>query len=121
MVGADSVLADGSVINKVGTRHAARAAEEFDVPCFAVCSRDKITPETALSLDDETGPISTGEGDFAEYSPSFERVPAALFSGTVTESGILSPDDVEGVAEEHAAAAAWRERAPDGRGSPEKR
>lgn len=111
LVGADSVLADGSVVNKVGTRHAARAAADAEVPCYAVCSRDKITPKESLDLDTDAAPaVYTGEYELAEYNPLFERVPARLFSGIVTEAGVLALDDIKAVAAEHAAAAEWREK-----------
>jgi translation initiation factor 2B subunit (eIF-2B alpha/beta/delta family) len=108
LVGADSVLADGSVVNKVGTRHAARAADDSGVACLAVCSRDKIAPGT--DVDIETGPpeaVYAGAADLSVHNPTFERVPGSLFSGIVTESGTRSPEEIGEIAAEHAALAGW--------------
>jgi translation initiation factor 2B subunit (eIF-2B alpha/beta/delta family) len=117
LVGADSVRPDGRVVNKVGTRHAAWAADAVGVPCFVVCSRDKIAPaatdsdtEAAVETAPEAGGGNGDDDGVSEYAPTFERVPAALVSGIVTESGVLSTSDIERVAAEHAAAAAWNGR-----------
>ena len=50
LVGADTVLADGSVVNKVGTRAAALAAARERVPVHAVAARDKVSPAETATL-----------------------------------------------------------------------
>lgn len=112
LVGADTVLADGSVVNKVGTRLAALAAVDADVDCYAVCSRDKIVPETTgeLELELEAGPpeaVYDGDTPVRALNPTFESVDGDLFTGIVTEDGVLSDEDVETVAETHAGNARW--------------
>jgi translation initiation factor 2B subunit (eIF-2B alpha/beta/delta family)/8-oxo-dGTP pyrophosphatase MutT (NUDIX family) len=108
LVGADAVLADGAVVNKVGTSLTARAAREADVDCYAVCSRDKVVPERSVDL--ESGPpeaVEEGPVPFAVRNPVFERTPARLLSGVVTEDGVCSADEVAAVAAEHADLAGW--------------
>lgn len=108
LVGADSVLADGAVVNKVGTRLAALAAREAGIDCYAVCSRDKILPETAVEL--ESGPstaVHERSADFDVLNPTFERTPPALLTGVVTEAGTLSTDEVASVADDHAELRGW--------------
>ena len=103
LVGADSVLADGAVVNKVGTRLAALAARASGVDCYAVCSRDKVVPETAVEL--ESGPpeaVHERSAPFEVLNRVFERTPAELFAGIVTEDGVLSDGEVESVAADHA-------------------
>ena len=110
IVGADTVLADGTVINKVGTRPAALAAADAGADCYAVCATDKIVPDSDVEL--ESGPPGAVHEDaegFAVRNPTFEATPPGLITGIVTEDGLLSPDDVAAVAADHAA----REAAAD--------
>jgi translation initiation factor 2B subunit (eIF-2B alpha/beta/delta family) len=104
LVGADTVLADGTVINKVGTRPAALAAADAGADCYAVCATDKIVPETDVDL--ESGPPGAVHEDpegFAVRNPTFEATPPDLLTGVLTEDGLLSPEDVAAVAADHAA------------------
>lgn len=116
LVGADAVLADGTIVNKTGTRLAALAASAGDVDCLVACSRDKIVPGTEPTL--ESGPpgaVYDGEAAVGVLNPTFEAVPPALVDGVVTEGGTLSTDDVSDVAAEHEELARWtRERSSDG-------
>jgi translation initiation factor 2B subunit (eIF-2B alpha/beta/delta family) len=110
LVGADSVLADGSVVNKVGTRHAALAASDAGVACLVVCSRDKITFGTEIDLEHgDPEAVHAGEADVSVHNPTFERVPASLFDGVITESGACSPTEIQSIAAEHASLAEWDE------------
>lgn len=96
LVGADAVTPDGGVVNKVGTRAAALAAERAGVPFYAVCASDKIRP---TPTDDELPALE----------PMFDRTPARLVSSILTERGRLTPDDVRTIAHEHRALTAWRD------------
>lgn len=110
LVGADSVLADGAVVNKVGTRLAALAARASGVDYYAVCSRDKVVPESSVEL--ESGPpeaVHERSAPFEVLNPVFERTPPELVAGIVTEDGVLSVDEVESVAAHHADLARWDE------------
>jgi len=105
VVGADAVLADGAVVNKVGTYPLALAAARADVPVSAVCARDKIGPRT--EAETATAPdIYDGEAALTVANPLFERVPPDLVS-VVTEDGPLDADAVRAVADEHRALADW--------------
>ena len=104
LLGADTVLADGTVINKVGTRPAALAAADAGADCYAVCATDKIVPDTDVDL--ESGPpgaVHEDPEEFAVRNPTFEATPPDLLTGIVTEDGLLSPEDVAAVAADHAA------------------
>ena len=110
LVGADTVFADGTVINKVGTRPAAMAAADAGADCYAVCATDKIVPDSDVEL--ESGPPGAVHEDpegFAVRNPTFEATPPGLITAVVAEDGLLSPDDVAAVATDHAA----REAAAD--------
>jgi translation initiation factor 2B subunit (eIF-2B alpha/beta/delta family)/ADP-ribose pyrophosphatase YjhB (NUDIX family) len=111
VVGADAVLADGSVVNKTGTRAAALSAAREGVPLCVVCAADKVTPDEEATL--ESGPresVYDGDADVGVLNPTFDVTPPDLVSAVRTELGVLDTDDVREVAREHAALADWDAR-----------
>lgn len=93
VVGADTVLTDGSVVNKVGSTSLALASRHHGVPFYAVTSVDKIAPE-----EFEFSPEMTTYHD--REVPVFETFPSALVS-VVTEQGVLSEERIEEISHEH--------------------
>jgi len=98
-VGADTVTAQGTLFNKVGTSQLALAAKELDVP-FYVCSETyKFSP---LSLNGDNVRIElrdteevVKDGDLPKsvkiYNPVFDRTPAKYIDTYITEKGGISP------------------------------
>jgi translation initiation factor 2B subunit (eIF-2B alpha/beta/delta family)/ADP-ribose pyrophosphatase YjhB (NUDIX family) len=112
LVGADTVLSDGRVINKAGTRALALAAAREDVPLYVVTARDKIAAGTDPHLeaaDPET--VYDGDADLTVAAPLFDVTPAALVAGVVTEDGLLDTDEVPALAEDHRDLADWNAKA----------
>lgn len=109
LFGADAVLPDGTVVNKVGSRSVALAAADADVPCYAVGANDKIATERRVDLPDgdPTG-LYDGDVSLAVLNPTFEFVPARLLDGVVTEAGVLDPDRISALSTVHAAREAWQ-------------
>ncbi|WP_410766476.1 NUDIX domain-containing protein [Haloferax sp. DFSO60] len=107
VLGADSVLASGDVVNKVGSVPLALAANRAEIPVYVVCARDKIRGDDTF-VGESGGALSTEAGVTSE-NPIFEIVPQVLVTGVVTEAGVLSADDVAGVAAEHAELGRWDE------------
>ncbi len=108
VVGADSILADGTIINKVGTHLAVLAAADVGIDVYVVCSQDKIVPVT--TPDFETGPpndIYSGPLDIEVINPIFEATPGTRVSGVITESGRLSVEDIRDIATTHQALTDW--------------
>ncbi len=98
LVGADGVLADGSIVNKVGTRLLALAAADEGVPLYVVCTTAKFD---VMSLLGRKPVIEEGEpGEFAEVpgvevrNLLFEVTPARLVTSIVTERGAMGPEEV---------------------------
>lgn len=94
LVGADTILASGAVVNKVGTRMAALAAGQFRVPFYAVAAQDKISktddvPEETL----DPGEVYAGEANLEVVNTLFDVTPVLWVAGWVTEAGILDLRD----------------------------
>lgn len=109
LVGADSVLADGDLVNKVGTTAAMLAGNHFGTENIAVCAAAKIRPDTEVTLSkEESGELSADES-VQVSDPVFERTPGSLVDAIVTERGELARDDVESIAATYAEYASWAE------------
>jgi translation initiation factor 2B subunit (eIF-2B alpha/beta/delta family) len=110
LVGADAVLADGSVVNKTGTFATALAAARAGVPVYVVAARDKVRPDERRTTE-ASPPESVYDGPAAIRvdAPTFDWTPAEVVDGVVTEDGLVATDDVAAVAAEHRRTAAWDE------------
>lgn len=107
VVGADTVLADGSLVNKVGTRTAAVAAAREGVPVYAVSAADKISPATDPVLERVPAEAITGDDAVAVECPLFDRTPADLLAGVIAEGGVLDAEAVAERADERERWAGW--------------
>jgi len=108
LVGADTVLPDGRVLNKTGTRTVAAAAAREGVPVFVVAAADKVSPHEAVNREfGPSGDLYDGDAPVDVLNPTFDVTPADLVDAVVTERGALSTDAVGSVAEEHRENADW--------------
>ena len=81
LVGADTILIDGSLINGTPTYKLAQAAATAKIPFYSVCETAKFD---ALNQHRKQ----------PKLEPGFDLIPANLITGIITESGILKPRDV---------------------------
>lgn len=95
IVGADSVLADGSVVNKAGTYLLALAARDAGIPFYACCESFKFTEFGAenvmleeMSVDELRAPELPHVRLRNVY---FDITPARLITAIVTEKGVRPP------------------------------
>jgi len=104
LVGADSIAADGSVINKVGTSMLAVAARERGVPVMVAAQTLKLHPDTLtghtveIEMRDETEVLSAADrerlGDPDVENPAFDVTPPRYVDAIVTERGQFPPESV---------------------------
>ena len=97
LVGADSIRADGGVVNKVGTYPLALAAQRAGVPMFVLAESVKIAaPSAPLVLEamDPRELLPEPVPGVAARNPYFELTPAELVNATITERGRLSRQDI---------------------------
>jgi translation initiation factor eIF-2B subunit delta len=101
LVGADSVLRDGSVVNKIGSYALALAAQAHRKPFYVACEMLKFDARHDAST--WPGSPAMNPREVWENPPEFvdvvnryfETVPAALVTSIVTERGSYSPDLVK--------------------------
>jgi ribose 1,5-bisphosphate isomerase len=105
VVGADSILEDGDVINKAGTALLAWAAQGHGVPFYVLCETLKIASYgwSGEHLLEEKEP----EEVLAQAIPGvqvrnfyFDRTLCRLVDKYITERGILEPPAIKAIAEE---------------------
>lgn len=101
VVGADSILASGDVLNKAGTALLAWAAHGHNIPFYVLSETLKISPHT-------------WSGDFAQFEEKeaeevleqpiagvtvrnfyFDRTPADLITKIITEQGPLNKQEIQ--------------------------
>ncbi|MHB8604745.1 MAG: translation initiation factor eIF-2B [Thermoplasmatota archaeon] len=111
LVGADAVLADGAIVNKVGTNLLALACREAGVPFYAVADSFKVSPATAIPLEEKAPRevLARAPPGVTPRNIYFDRTPAELVTGIVTEGGVLKPMDVAPLAGAAKRDARWSE------------
>ena len=81
LVGADSILSDGSLINGTPTHTLASAAKEQNIPFYTVCETAKFDTQGYIAQT-------------SEPEPGFDKTPSDLITGIITEKGIMKPSMV---------------------------
>jgi len=89
LIGADSILFGGSIINGTPSYALAAAAKECGLPVYSVCETAKANPTSFLD-------------EAVELEQGFDRVPASLITGIVTEQGVLDQKSVASLMNEKA-------------------
>ncbi len=101
LIGADAVMADGSVVARTGAGLLALAASESRVRVIVVAGTYKFYPETAYGLTiespalaDEIVPEEHRELGVKGFAPLFEIVPPHFIDALATEKGLIAPEAV---------------------------
>ena len=101
MVGADTITSDGSLYNKIGTWQIALAAKDAGVPFYTCAETFKFSPRTRQGIETTIELRAPEEiADPVDFpgvnilNPAFDRTPASLITGIITEQGIVAPGDV---------------------------
>jgi ribose 1,5-bisphosphate isomerase len=104
IVGADSIAADGSVINKIGTRSLAVTARERDTPIVVAAQTIKLDPATLsghtveIEMRAEEEIIGEDErdsiGEITVENPAFDVTPPRYVDAIVTERGQFPPESI---------------------------
>jgi len=97
ILGCDAITVDGGCVNKVGSYAAALAARENNVPLYIATQALKINEDIkkigALIIeeraDEEVWQDAPKKLDIE--NPAFDRIPANLIAGYITEFGMIKP------------------------------
>lgn len=109
LVGADSISADGFLLNKTGTYPLAICCKSLGVPLYVLCDSLKFSPQlhTQILVEDRPGEelLLRGEEDgFDVWNRYFEWTPVEYVTAFITERGAFTPDQLSALAgesEEH--------------------
>ena len=107
IVGADSISADGYLLNKTGTFPLAISCKEFDIPLYVLSDSLKFSPQlrAQILVEDRPGDelLSRGETDtFAIWNRYFEWTSVDFVTEFITERGSYTPDQLSAlVGEDH--------------------
>jgi len=100
LVGADSILGDGSIVNKMGTYLVALAAKDKGIPFYSVCElskfnvRNYLGEEPVLEEKEPSEVLDTPLAGVTVRNVYFDVTPAKLVSAIITEEGIITPENV---------------------------
>ncbi|MDZ7849673.1 MAG: ribose 1,5-bisphosphate isomerase [Halodesulfurarchaeum sp.] len=104
LVGADSIAADGSVINKIGTSGLAVNARDRGTPIVVAAQTLKLHPGTLtghtveIEMRDETEVIGADKreeiGDIEVKNPAFDVTPPRHVDAIITERGQFPPESI---------------------------
>ena len=111
VVGADSVLANGDVLNKAGTALLGWAARGHHIPFYALCETLKISPHSwsTTNYADNLSMLEEKEGTEVLETPIqgvtarnfyFDHTPAELVTKVITEQGVLSYQQIAHIAQQ---------------------
>ena len=108
LVGADRILKDGTVFNKIGTYNLAINAKELGVPIYSVA------PSSTFDLESSPDEVEIEERDPREVAeiagfriapegtdvlnPAFDMTPPRLLTGILTDKGVLKQPLSESIA-----------------------
>lgn len=87
LVGADSITADGYLINGVPTFTLAQAANRHKIPFYTVCETAKLDVRGYMT-------------EASTLEPGFDKTPLELVTGIITEKGTMKPSLVIAYMEE---------------------
>ncbi len=96
LVGADTVFADGSVVNKVGTCALALLAREARIPFYVATETLKVS-STRLKrklLRPAAEPRPRGQPERTSPAVYFDLTPARLVTAIITEEGCLTTGEI---------------------------
>ncbi len=106
LVGCDAILADGSIVNKIGTFPMAVMANKFGIPVVVAGGTYKFDAQTILGHPepvehrDPSEIISPRKLSKAKIiNPAFDITPAEFVHSLITEKGITKPEWVRELAE----------------------
>jgi ribose 1,5-bisphosphate isomerase len=104
VVGADSILANGDILNKAGTALLAWAAHGHRIPFYVLCETLKISPQNwsgdlaQLEEKEATEVLEQHIPGVTVRNFYFDRTPSKLVTSVITEQGMIGRREIKQVA-----------------------
>jgi len=99
LLGADSV-SENSLVNKIGTKAICLLSREAMVECYAAAESSKFSPQNLNPKKEQLREPSEvwrdPPSDTSVQNYYFDTVPLELFTGIVSEEGVLTPSEIGG-------------------------
>lgn len=103
ILGADAILPDGSVINKIGSFGIALAAKQSQTPLYIVATLLKYDADGIIDLEirktEEIWLKKPAGVKIINYA--FDKIPATYITGIICEFGIIKPKAVRKLVKKH--------------------
>ncbi len=100
VLGADALLADGSVINKIGSFGIALAAYDSKIPVYVASSLLKFDIDSTTKIEmrssGEIWPNHPSKTRILNYA--FDRIPAKMITEIICENGAVKPKSISKLA-----------------------
>ena len=94
IIGADAVLSDGSVINKIGSGLFSQIAHDFKKQVYIAADSWKFSRKNVKIEERAYGEIWKKAPESVKIkNPAFERIEPKYITGIISELGILRPKD----------------------------
>lgn len=95
ITGADTLLRDGQLVNKIGTLGIALASEEYHVPYYPLMEVFKVELEgQEIPWQEESRDPEEICDQVEALNFYFERIPSGLLRSAVTDAGVLEVSEV---------------------------
>lgn len=99
LLGADSILKDGKVINKIGSELVAETSSLYKIPLYICTDSWKFDPKSLQGKEIKIEYRSTKEiwenppKGLKILNPAFEKINPKLITGIISELGVLTPEE----------------------------
>jgi len=96
--GADAFLADGDVINKIGTNQISTLCKRYDTKHYVVTSTHKFEPATFFGKEEPIEQRNPSEvlakkiPKVSVMNPAFDRTDSSYIEGIICEKGVFPPE-----------------------------
>jgi ribose 1,5-bisphosphate isomerase len=104
VIGADSILANGDILNKAGTALLAWAAHGHRIPFYVLCETLKISPHgwsgdlAQLEEKESTEVLKQSIPGVSIRNFYFDRTLSRLITGVITEQGMMGKKEIAQIA-----------------------
>lgn len=103
VVGADTITADGFLLNKTGTYPLALCCRAMEKPLYVFCDSLKFSPQLREQITVESRPAEEvlsieDEDSFGVWNHYFEWTPVEFITAFITERGSFAPEQLSALA-----------------------